>query len=99
MIMYVTAKQGSSCPTGDSGGTVAYAGGCSYDQYDRPTVGYVNFCPTMIDMAASQWESQWSTGVHEIMHAMGFSSSRFAWFWDHSPGQPRTSRGAIKDTS
>ena len=26
------------------------------------------------------------------MHALGFSSSRYAYFWDHTNGKPRTQR-------
>lgn len=44
------------------------------------------------------WLEQHSTGVHEIMHAMGFSGSRFAYFWDHVTGQPRTPRASPTDT-
>ena len=38
LIIYVTAKACSSATT------LAYAGSCRYDQYDRPTAGFVNFC-------------------------------------------------------
>lgn len=95
LIMFITAKATEDC--GES--TLAYAGGCRYDQYDRTVVGYANFCPDMIDSSDEGWEEQWSTGVHEIMHAMGFSSSRFAYFWDHATGNPVTTRTATEDAN
>jgi leishmanolysin-like peptidase len=88
LIMFVTSKNSNSC----GGSTLAYAGGCRYDQYDRTVAGYVNFCPSSIDQSAKEWEQQWSTGVHEIMHALGFSDARFAYFWDHATGNPVTQR-------
>jgi len=89
LILFVTATS-----TGCTTGTLAFAGSCKYDQYDRPVTGFVNFCPNMVDTSAAAWEAQWATAVHEAMHALGFSSSRFAYFWDHSTGKPRTDREA-----
>jgi len=97
IIIYVSANSDTgSCASG--GSTIAYAGACAYDQYDRPTAGYVNFCPEKVSTAASDLEGLWSTGVHEIMHALGFTSARFAYFWNHGTGQPYTQRCANSAT-
>jgi hypothetical protein len=96
-IITVVLLQGP-CPTQAGTGTLAYAGQCRTDQYDRPIIGFVNFCPYQISVASqgtASFNSQLATAVHEIVHALGFTSDRFAYFRDHSnSGQPYTSRDA-----
>ena len=42
-LIYVTSQTVGSCPTTAAGsGTLAFAASCRQDQYDRPTVGFVN---------------------------------------------------------
>ena len=82
----------SSVTTPDcSGGTLAYAATCERDQNDRPIFGYANFCPASLDTAAAAWETQRSTAVHEILHALGFSSGSWPLF-RHPDGTPMTVR-------
>jgi len=57
----------------------------------------VNFCPEMLtvhdpdNIPAN--EDYLSTAVHEIVHALGFSKSKFAYFRSHEHGgEPRTVR-------
>eukprot|EP01137_Pigoraptor_chileana_P036542 Opistho-2@32345 len=84
-ILYVTAN------SGDCGGnTLAFASYCVLDSLtDRPLAGRANFCPSKID--TSEPDSQFATAIHEITHAMGFSSSAWPYFRD-ATGQPRTVR-------
>jgi len=94
-ILYVSADAAADICIDSSGAArnvAAYAGACRYDQYDRPTAGFVNFCPSKIDMTEEKIAEQWSTGVHEILHALGFISSRYAYFWNHGDGYPTTPR-------
>ena len=42
-VIYVTAQTAGACPSTQGSGTLAYASKCQDDQYDRPTIGYVNF--------------------------------------------------------
>ena len=42
-VLYVGARSVSPCPSSQGSGTLAFASSCQTDQYDRPTVGYVNF--------------------------------------------------------
>merc|ERR1712166_1724403 len=95
-VIYVTAQTTSPCPSSSGTGTLAFASSCQTDQYDRPTVGYVNFCPVQIQVAAagtSSYEDQLSTAIHEITHALGFTSGNYAYWRDHAnSGQPRTPR-------
>jgi len=91
-LIYVTATEGSSCSGGT--GTLAYAGSCRYDQYDRPVVGYLNLCPGHLSSkpTGSDYTDVLSTAIHEVTHALGFAASRYAYFWDHATGKPRTAR-------
>ena len=72
-VLYVTAR-----PTG--GSTLAWALTCQSDQYRRPTAGHANFSPARISTSADDYEVQLSTAWHEIVHALGFSSSKFGDF-------------------
>jgi len=91
-IVYVTSTEAGSCSGGS--GTLAYAGSCRYDQYDRPVAGYINFCPGHLSSipTGSDYNDILATSIHEVTHALGFSSGRYAYFWDHATGQPRTGR-------
>ncbi len=47
LVVYASAGNYGSCVAGN--GVVAYAGRCTYDQYKRPTTGYINICGDTID--------------------------------------------------
>jgi leishmanolysin-like peptidase len=99
-LIYVTSQTVGSCPVTAGSGTLAFAASCRADQYDRPIVGYVNFCPVQIDETATEgstsWNTQLTTAIHEITHALGFSSSKFSYYRDHANGgQPHTSRNSF----
>ena len=72
-VLYVTAR-----PTG--GSTLAWALTCQSDQYQRPIAGHANFSPARISTAPADYALQVSTAWHEIVHALGFSSSKFGHF-------------------
>ena len=84
-----------------SGATIAYASTCQRDQNDRPILGHANFCPSQLSTAASDWEEQRATAVHELLHALGFSSDSWSssapdqglWLCLHGGRRP-ASRGA-----
>lgn len=48
-------------------------------------------CPTAIDTDTNEWESQFGVAMHELAHALGFSSSSWPLFRDQD-GTPRTPR-------
>ncbi|KAG7384936.1 hypothetical protein PHYPSEUDO_002082 [Phytophthora pseudosyringae] len=87
-LIYVRAESTDNCK-GDN--TLAYASTCQQDQYDRPTFGMVNFCPTKLSTDVSAFERQVSTALHEFTHALGFSS-RFFPLMRQEDGTPRTPR-------
>lgn len=72
--------------------TVAYAAHCQQEAaFDRPIAGHTNICPSAIKNSTSDIESLSSTIKHELLHALGFSSSLFAFFRDKD-GSPLTER-------
>ena len=74
--------------------TLGYAAPCKYDQYDRPILGSINFCP--IAMAAASAGVAVSTAKHELAHALGFTAGTIPYFRDPTTSNlaPRTPRGA-----
>lgn len=76
-FIYVTAV-----PMSDpNSATVAWALGCVDDRNGRPVVGHVNWVPKRLTNAAPKnpidLEDDVNTGIHEISHALGFSSNFF----------------------
>ena len=83
-ILFITTDQTSSCdgPSNGESGTLAYALSCQTDQYGRPLIGRTNFCPYAINL--NDYQTQLTTALHEINHALGFSSNNFPdWIFDN----------------
>lgn len=57
----------------------------------RPIAGHANLCPDSISTKTQELEILLSTVKHEILHALGFSVSLFAFYRDHN-GNPLTPR-------
>ena len=92
-ILYISANQ-SACPpvppTGPT--TVAFASHCQLESsIERPVAGNVNFCPEGIARNVNGLQYISSVTKHELLHALGFSSSLFP-YWHDSNGNPRTAR-------
>ncbi|KAL3665087.1 hypothetical protein V7S43_009720 [Phytophthora oleae] len=90
-LLYVRSTTTDYC----SSRTLAYASSCQKDQYDRPTFGMANFCPSQISTATEDYEAQVSTAMHEMTHALGFSAQFFPLmrYPDGTPRTPRDSNG------
>ena len=84
-VLYVSANQACGRST-----RLAFAGSCQMEAaMDRPVAGFVNFCP---DALADETDDFiFAVAKHELLHALGFSSSLFA-FWRNPDGTPRTDR-------
>uniref|UniRef100_A0A8D8WJ44 Leishmanolysin-like peptidase n=3 Tax=Cacopsylla melanoneura TaxID=428564 RepID=A0A8D8WJ44_9HEMI len=88
-IFYVSAMETERC---HKGLTVAYAAHCQQEAaLDRPIAGHANLCPESISTKPQELEILLSTVKHEILHALGFSVSLFAFYRD-SNGDPLTPR-------
>lgn len=88
-IFYVSARQTERC---HKGLTVAYAAHCQQESaLDRPIAGHANLCPDSISTKAQELDTLLSTVKHEILHALGFSVSLYAFFRNEN-GKPRTVR-------
>lgn len=59
---------------------------------DRPIAGHANLCPDSISTKPQELQTLLSTVKHEILHALGFSVSLYAFFRDSETGKPRTPR-------
>ena len=59
--------------------------------YYRPIAGHANLCPRSISTKLPELDVLISTVKHEILHALGFSVSLFAFYRDQN-GDPLTPR-------
>ncbi|CAH1153503.1 unnamed protein product [Phaedon cochleariae] len=88
-VFYVSAIQTERC---NKSLTVAYAAHCQQESaLDRPIAGHANLCPNSISTKRQELETQMSTVKHEILHALGFSVSLYAFYRDQR-GSPLTQR-------
>ncbi|XP_063992522.1 leishmanolysin-like peptidase isoform X2 [Diachasmimorpha longicaudata] len=88
-VFYVSALQSERC---HNGLTVAYAAHCQQEAaLDRPIAGHANLCPGSISTKPQELDTLLSTVKHEILHALGFSVSLYAFYRDEN-GEPRTPR-------
>lgn len=88
-VFYVSAMQTERC---NKSLTVAYASHCQQEAaLDRPIAGHANLCPASISTKPQELETLLSTVKHEILHALGFSVSLYAFYRDEN-GEPLTPR-------
>lgn len=88
-VFYVSAMQTERC---NKSLTVAYAAHCQQEiALDRPIAGHANLCPNSISTKPQELETLLSTVKHEILHALGFSVSLYAFYRDDN-GEPLTPR-------
>ncbi|XP_049813368.1 leishmanolysin-like peptidase [Schistocerca nitens] len=88
-VFYVSAMETTRC---HKGMTVAYAAHCQQEAaLDRPIAGHANLCPSSISTKPQELEILLSTVKHEILHALGFSVSLYAFYRDDD-GNPLTPR-------
>ncbi|CAH8571053.1 unnamed protein product [Schistosoma guineensis] len=88
-LVFVDASATEPCQSED---LLAYALACQLEfGTDRPVAGYVNMCPTQLSIKPEDVRSSISTFIHEMAHALGFSSTSYA-FLREEDGTPRTPR-------
>uniref|UniRef100_A0A095AYR5 Leishmanolysin-like peptidase n=1 Tax=Schistosoma haematobium TaxID=6185 RepID=A0A095AYR5_SCHHA len=87
-ILLVDAINTRTC----SGSTAAFASSCLMDEEtDRPILGFVNVCPGKMGVDYPEDRNSLGIFLHEIGHALGFSSSNFP-FMRFPNGKARTPR-------
>ncbi|KPM09199.1 leishmanolysin-like protein [Sarcoptes scabiei] len=79
-VFYISTLQSIRC---SKGSTIAYAAHCQQDiVLNRPIAGHANICPDLISTRPRDLETLISTFKHEILHALGFSVSLYAFYRD-----------------
>ena len=86
--LFVSAVDSDTCKS--SPDTLGYAHPCAYDQFDRPILGTINFCPAAMKTASDSVAI--TTSKHEIAHALGFTSETFPYMRWSDTLTPRTPR-------
>ncbi|KAJ6224326.1 hypothetical protein RDWZM_002871 [Blomia tropicalis] len=79
-VFYISTMQTDRC---NKGSTVAYAVHCQQETtFNRPIAGHANICPDSISTKPQDLDTLISTFKHEILHALGFSVSLYAFYRD-----------------
>lgn len=79
-VFYISTLQSVRC---GKGSTIAYAAHCQQETtLNRPIAGHANICPDSISTKPQDLETLISTFKHEILHALGFSVSLYAFYLD-----------------
>ena len=87
-VILVQAVDTETCRSSTQ--TLGYAHACRFDQYDRPIMGFINFCPGA--MHGKSLGTASVTAAHELAHALGFSSYTWARMRKEDGRTPRTLR-------
>ena len=87
-VIIVKAIETETCIKSPS--TMGYAHACKFDQYDRPLMGFINFCPKA--MTATESGTASFTAMHELAHALGFSANTWPRMRKEDGKTPRTIR-------
>jgi len=96
LMLYVSANR--YCDSSNTGGTLASAYSCDWDQYDRPIGGEIDFCYDEFFLDANGNADSnikrimIEVAIHEIGHVLGVDSGDMAFYYDRATGLPRTPR-------
>ncbi|XP_075685054.1 ciliated left-right organizer metallopeptidase [Rhinoderma darwinii] len=96
-MLYVRVAQTEKCALQPS--VMAYASYCQLDHSGRPVAGVIVFCPKRLRDGVYQHGHIVQVCLHEILHALGFSSSLFDHWIDCSfSGHMCSSRSRVANT-
>ncbi|CAH8853715.1 unnamed protein product [Trichobilharzia szidati] len=97
-ILYISSLRTHRCSTAK---VLGYAAHCQLEaNTDRPIAGYINFCPDTLSHEYNDKMRSLFVATHEILHALGFSTSLFAFYRDKhnrplTPRDPTTLKPAL----
>merc|ERR1711865_43975 len=96
LVILVTTNNTDICKRTEPPPPSAYAGVITRDQYDRPTLGYINFCVDIILQIETENLTPYILRIakHEVGHALGFIAASIPLMHDGITGLPRTERDA-----
>ncbi|XP_069617725.1 ciliated left-right organizer metallopeptidase isoform X1 [Ranitomeya imitator] len=96
-LLYVRVAQTEKCALHPS--VIAYASYCQLDPSGRPIAGVIVFCPKHLRDGVYHHKHVVQVCLHEILHALGFSSSLFEHWIDCSlSGHTCSSRSRVTNT-
>jgi hypothetical protein len=85
-------------------GVLGFASACTRDQFDRPIIGFINFCipddverrflqeKLIIDQGEVEIVDTSLVAIHEVGHVLGVNLEAFRYFRDPITGEPLTPR-------
>ncbi|XP_075425224.1 ciliated left-right organizer metallopeptidase isoform X2 [Ascaphus truei] len=88
-LLYVRVAQTDKCAAQPS--VIAYASFCQLDISGRPLAGVIVFCAERLRESEYQHSHIVQVSLHELLHALGFSSSLFERWTDCSLSEPGAS--------
>ncbi|XP_063769619.1 ciliated left-right organizer metallopeptidase [Pseudophryne corroboree] len=98
-LLYVRVAQTEKCALQPS--VIAYASYCQLDHSSRPIAGVIVFCPKRLREGVYQHRHIVQVSLHEMLHALGFSSILFEHWIDcssYESGQECSSRSRVTNT-
>ncbi|KAM4809928.1 ciliated left-right organizer metallopeptidase [Rhinophrynus dorsalis] len=98
-LLYVKVAQTEKCAAQTS--VIAYASYCQLDPLGRPIAGVIVFCAERLRKEEYNHRHIVQVSLHEILHALGFSSSLFERWIDCSLSEPEDtcfSRSRVTNT-
>ncbi|KAL6745426.1 hypothetical protein V8C86DRAFT_1252337 [Haematococcus lacustris] len=91
MVLYVTSIQDDQCNSGAAG----WARPCLFDaSTNRPVLGNANVCPYAL--MGTDTDQLVAVLVHEVIHALGFTSSLYSLFIDPATNQELPISNVVK---
>ncbi len=94
LVIFVSGNNVSNgkqlCGNSSGSKSLAIASFCNLDQFDRPIIGFINFC--LENFSNREVGKLKKVAVHETAHVLGWNDDLFKYFRDRETGEPLTPR-------